>query len=70
MKEKSNNVQELAGEVQHVLIIGNQIIILGSCDDSNDEGHNCDQMGCTSTMCTLLKGTVVELGASTKDFKP
>ena len=41
--------------VEAVYISGNEIIITGAPDD-NDEGHNCDEMGCSSLEHILLRG--------------
>jgi hypothetical protein len=38
--------------VEHVIIRGDEIIILGT-SYNDDDNHNCDIMGCTSIMCYL-----------------
>ena len=45
------------GEIRHVIMKGNRIVILGFPDD-NDESHDCDEMQCTSVMHKLLDGYI------------
>jgi deoxycytidylate deaminase len=42
--------------VEAVFIDGNEIIITGCPADSEDEAHNCDEMGCNSVEHILLRG--------------
>ena len=42
--------------VEKVLVCGNEIMIIGQPEDSDDESHNCDQMGCSSIEHVLYRG--------------
>jgi hypothetical protein len=42
--------------VGSVFIAGNEIIITGRLEDSEDSAHNCDEMECSSIEHVLLRG--------------
>lgn len=42
--------------VEKVLVRGNEFVIIGQPEDSNDESHNCDQMGCSTVEHVLYRG--------------
>ena len=42
--------------VDSVFISGNEIIVFGEPKNSEDENHNCDEMGCSSVNHILLRG--------------
>ena len=42
--------------VSSVYLCGNEIIIFGEPEDSEDDAHNCDEMGCSSVQHVLLRG--------------
>ena len=57
--------------IGRVLINGNEIVVLGSPEDDNDEAHNCDVMGCTNSECVLFRGWLraKEIGVTLKELK-
>lgn len=64
----SSSWQEIKG-IQHVLIRGDEILILGT-PQQDDEKHNCDFAGCSSVMDVLFRGWLrgKEIHVSTVEY--
>jgi len=57
MKYCEEKYKKLLG-VESVFIRNDEIIITGSLEDSDDQEHSCDKMGCGSTEHILLRGQI------------
>lgn len=54
-KYEEEKYKRLLG-VETVYIRGNDMIITGCLEDSDDPAHNCDDMGCNSVEDIILRG--------------